>query len=129
MALAQYAGGADIIFAAAGLTGNGVLHAAKRAGKFAIGVDSDQDHLARGHVLTSMMKRLDIATFNEVDGIFRGRFIPGVRRYGLRERGVGLSAMKYTRHLIPDRVMAKLGEVEEKIIAGEIRVADARAPR
>lgn len=123
MAMAQYADGVDIIYCAAGLTGNGVLQASKKSGKFAIGVDSDQDHLAMGRVLTSMMKRLDIATYRELADIIRGEFTPGVKRYGLKEGGVGLSPMKYTRHLIPDKTLEKLREIREAIILGEIRAS------
>ncbi len=108
MAVALYDTGVDIIYSAAGLTGNGVLKAAMDKKRYAIGVDSDQDHLAEGYVLTSMMKRLDIATYNEIYNIHRNRFIPGVRRYGLLEDGVGLSPMRYTRHLVPARVHEKL---------------------
>ena len=119
---ALYASGADIIFAAAGMTGNGVITAARQSGKFAIGVDADQDHMARGHVLTSMMKRLDHSTFNEVSKILTGRFTPGVTRYGLANGGVSLSPMRFTRHLIPETVLGLLRDTEEAIVAGELSV-------
>jgi basic membrane protein A len=127
IATAMYAGGVDIIFAVAGLTGNGVIRAAQQAGKFAIGVDADQDHMAKGHVLTSMMKRLDRAAFLEVTRIVQGEFEAGTTTYSLADGGVSLSPMKYTRHLIPDEVLAALKAIESGIIAGRIRVTDILA--
>ena len=121
-ATAAYRDGVDIIYVAAGLTGNGALQAAKDNDRFAIGVDSDQDHLAQGHVLTSMMKRLDIATYTEVKHIISGNFTPGVKIYGLREQGVDLSPMKFTRHLIPPRFLDRIEAIRREIIAGKIKV-------
>lgn len=117
-----YDEGADILFAAAGLSGNGVIHAARTHGLYVIGVDTDQDHMAKGHVLTSMIKRLDEATASEVSAIMEGRFTPGVRYYGLREGGIGLSPMKYTRHLIPEDVLARLEKARQGIIDGSVQV-------
>jgi basic membrane protein A len=114
----------DIIFAAAGLSGNGVLQAAQEIGKYAIGVDSDQDHLAKGHVLTSMMKRLDVATYTEVKKIINGEFKHGVVTYGLAENGVGLSPMKFTMQLIPDSVLNSIDELKADIMAGKITIPD-----
>lgn len=124
MASQQYAQGADIIFAAAGLTGNGVIEAARKHKKFVIGVDSDQDAMAKGYVLTSMIKRLDTAAFNEISKFMEQRFEPGVRKYGLKEKGVSLSEMKYTKDLIPKEVSEKIAAAEEKIVSGEIKVSD-----
>lgn len=124
LSMALYKKNVDIVFAVAGLSGNGVIHAAKITHKFAIGVDTDQDHMAKGNVLTSMIKRLDKANLNEVSAILDGHFQPGIRYYGLKEEGVGLSPMTYTRHLIPDTVIKQLDEAKRKIISGEIRVTD-----
>ncbi|MBX7058616.1 MAG: BMP family ABC transporter substrate-binding protein [Leptospirales bacterium] len=119
LALQQYANGADIIFAAAGLTNNGVIEAARRQRRFAIGVDADQDHLARGYVLTSMMKRLDVATYEELRQIAGGQFKPGVHRYGLASGGVSLSEMKYTRDRIPESTLQKLEALRKQLIESE----------
>jgi basic membrane protein A and related proteins len=124
MASEQYAKGADILFAAAGLTGNGVIEAARQNKKFVIGVDSDQDAMAKGYVLTSMLKRLDTAVFNEISKVMENRFEPGVRKYGLKEKGVSLTEMKYTKQLIPKEVSEKISAAEEKIISGQIKVSD-----
>ncbi|VFQ43749.1 BMP family lipoprotein [Desulfoluna butyratoxydans] len=128
VATEMYERGATTIFSVAGLTGNGVIQAARAADRFVIGVDSDQDHLAVGHVLTSMMKRLDIATYKEVAKIAMGRFHPGIRHYGLLEEGVGLSPMTYTRTRIPEALLDRLEEVRLKIIAGEIRLPRTAVP-
>jgi len=128
VATEMYERGATTIFSVAGLTGNGVIQAARAADRFVIGVDSDQDHLAVGHVLTSMMKRLDIATYKEVAKIAMGRFRPGIRHYGLLEEGVGLSPMTYTRKQIPQALLDRLEEVRLKIIAGEIRFPQTAFP-
>ncbi len=124
LALNHYEQGADIIFAVAGLTGNGVIQAAKESGKFAIGVDADQDHLAPGHVLTSMMKRLDKVTYTEVAKVIEGTFTPGGTTYGLKEGGVSLSPMRYTRDQIPDTTLARIEDIQAQIIAGEIKVTN-----
>jgi basic membrane protein A and related proteins len=127
MAEKMYADGVDIIFAVAGLTGNGIIRTAQEMGKFVIGVDADQDHMAKGNVLTSMMKRLDRAAFLEVTRIVRGEFKPGTFYYNLSNGGVSLSPMKYTRHLIPDAVLEALKATESDIIAGKIQVTDVLA--
>ncbi len=120
----QYAKGADIVFAAAGRTGNGVIEAARQSGKLAIGVDSDQDALAKGSVLTSMMKRLDVAAYSELKNVMENRFVPGTKLCGLKDGGVGLTEMRYTRDKVPDGVMMRIEDIRQKIIAGEIAVTD-----
>ncbi len=124
LAMTLYGQGADIIFAVAGLTGNGVIEAARQSGHHAIGVDSDQDSLAKGVVLTSMIKRLDVASYNALKAILKGDFAPGVTYYGLKNGGVSLSEMKYTRDTISIEVLKKIEEIKEKIINGEIIVTD-----
>ncbi|MCP4719673.1 MAG: BMP family ABC transporter substrate-binding protein [Desulfobacteraceae bacterium] len=125
LATKQINQGADIIFhVAGGQTGHGVIQAAKKAGKFAIGVDIDEDHIAEGSVLTSMIKRVDITTYKEVVKALKGNFNPGVVDYGLANGGVSLSPMKYTKHLVPKKVLEDLKKVEAKIISGEIKVTD-----
>lgn len=122
IAMSQFGNGADVIFTVAGLSGNGVIEAARRSGKFAIGVDSDQDSLAKGFVLTSMIKKLDVAAYNELKAVMQNKFTPGPTSYGLKENGVGLSEMKYTRDKIPAEILEKVDAIREKIISGEIKV-------
>ena len=121
---AMYTAGVDIIFGAAGLSGNGIIQAARNQQKFAIGVDADQDYMAEGYVLTSVIKRLDKATFVLLDKIFRGEKIHGVYSFGLKEGGVSLSPMTYTKKLIPEEVLKKLEQLKQRIIDGDIIVAN-----
>lgn len=127
MALAMYEQGADVVFQVAGGTGAGVIEAAKDENFFAIGVDSDQDYLAPGNVLTSMLKRVDVAVFNTIELAVNGELQGGtVLQYGLEEGGVGLSEMTYTRHIVPKAYMDQVAAFEEQIMAGELDVVDIR---
>ncbi len=122
LALTQFSQGADIIYHAAGRCGIGVIRAAQQKGKgyYAIGVDSDQDHLAPGHVLTSMMKRVDNAVFDVCKRVAEGRFKGGTIVYGVKEKGVGLSPMRFTRKLVPNVVLAKVRRLEQLIVQGKV---------
>lgn len=124
IAMRQYGRGADIVFTVAGLSGNGIIEAARRTGNFAIGVDSDQDSLAKGFVLTSMMKRLDVAAHEELRKALEGHFHGGVSQYGLANGGVSLSEMKYTWDKIPAGVLSRIEDIRQKIVSGEIRVTN-----
>lgn len=124
LAISQFERNADIIYHASGATGMGVIEAAEEMGFLAIGVDSDQDHLSPGNVLTSMLKRVDVAVYEQVRDLMEGVFHAGIISFGVAEEGVGTSEFKYTRHLVPEEVFSMLDEVKEKIIAGEIVVTD-----
>lgn len=125
MALAMFEGGADIVYQVAGGTGIGIIEAAKAEGHYAIGVDTDQDSMAPGHVLTSMLKRVDVAVENIVKSHAAGNFPGGeVISFGLVENGVALSEMKHTKHLIPSSYLAKVDSLKAEIIAGNIDVWD-----
>jgi basic membrane protein A and related proteins len=125
MAKAMFDQGASIVYQVAGGTGIGVIQAAKETGHYAIGVDTDQDALAKGSVLTSMIKRTDLAVATLVKDYADGKF-PGGQTVtlGLKEDGVGLSPMTYTKSLIPAADLAKLDELKNKILSGEIKVWD-----
>lgn len=121
----QYNNGVDIIFqVAGGQTGRGVIEAARKNQKFVIGVDTNEDHIAKGYVLTSMIKRIDVSTNKEVEKISKGTFNAGITKYGLADEGVSLSPMEFTKHLIPKTIIEKLKTTKEKIISGEIQVSD-----
>ncbi len=126
LAVAMYERGVDIIFSVAGLTGNGIIQAALQQRKLVIGVDADQDHMAKGFVLTSMMKRLDLSAFTEISKIFEGRFEAGIIHYSLENGGVGLTEMRYTRHLVDDSVMQQLQQATQDIIDGRIKIQGNR---
>lgn len=122
LTLAQYNQGADIVMNVASGTGVGILEAAKDAGKYAIGVDSDQDGIYPGHILTSMLKRVDNAVFDQVKLAKEGNWKAGHFEYGLQNNGVGLTDMKVMGDKIPQEVRQKLAEIKDKIAKGEIKV-------
>jgi len=122
LAKAQFAKGVDVVFAAAGGTGIGVYQAAKDAGKLAIGVDSNQNHLHPGTMLTSMVKRVDTAVYNS-----SVKSTPGVTVLGLKEGGVDYALDKNNEKLVPADMKAKVDAAKADIIAGKIKVADYMA--
>jgi len=122
LAKAQFAKGVDVIFAAAGGTGVGVYQAAKDAGKLAIGVDSNQNHLQPGTMLTSMVKRVDTAVYNSST-----KSSPGVTVLGLKEGGVDYALDQYNAKLVSADMKARVDAAKADIIAGKIRVADYMA--
>ncbi|MGL4384950.1 MAG: BMP family lipoprotein, partial [Fusobacteriaceae bacterium] len=96
--ISEISQGADVVYHAAGGSGIGVINAAKEKEKFAIGVDSNQDEIAPGYVLTSMIKSVDIAVFNTVKELKEGKFTSGTEKFGIKEGGVGTSDFKFTKN-------------------------------
>jgi basic membrane protein A and related proteins len=125
-AIEQYKSGVDIIFHASGKTGLGVFQAAKELDKLAIGVDSDQAREAPGHVLTSMVKSVDVAVFDTIKGVKDGKFTPGKKVFGLAEQGVGLIYDEVNKPLIPEDTYKKVMELKDQIVAGSISVPATR---
>ena len=123
MAKAMFDAGANVVYQVAGGTGLGVIRAAKEAGKFAIGVDTDQDGVAPGSVLVSMVKRTDVAVEAVMKDYAENKF-PGGKTVtlGLAQDGVGLSPMKYTKDKIPAAIVEKVDDFKKKILSGEIKV-------
>ncbi|MDI6828021.1 MAG: BMP family ABC transporter substrate-binding protein, partial [Armatimonadota bacterium] len=123
LALSQFAKGADIVFHASGSCGLGVIEAAKSKGQgfYAIGVDADQDYIAPGRVLTSMMKRVDNAVYSTCKSVVQGNFKAGDQILGLKEGGVGLSPMKYTRQNLPPNAVETIERLRKAIIEGKIK--------
>ncbi|MGL4392114.1 MAG: BMP family lipoprotein [Fusobacteriaceae bacterium] len=120
--LSEFKQGADIVYHAAGSSGIGVINAAKETGKLAIGVDSNQDDVAPGFVLTSMIKNIDIAVFNTIKDLQDGKFKTGEALFGIKEDGVGVTDFKFTKNKIGDDNIKKLEEIKQKIISGDIVV-------
>ena len=121
--LALVHGGSDINFAVANLTGAGVIDAAKETKTYAIGVDSDQNYMAPGTVLTSMMKRVDVLAYDIVKSVKDGTFKGGQnKQYGLKEGGVEAAMDQYNKGLISPEILAKMDEFKRKVISGEIVV-------
>ncbi|WP_122072524.1 BMP family protein [Pseudophaeobacter sp. EL27] len=117
---AQISQGADVVYAAAGGTGVGVLQTAADEGILSIGVDSNQNHLHPGKVLTSMMKRVDVAVY---EAMTAGESIEaGVFSMGLAEEGVGYALDDNNAALVSDEMKAAVDEARQKIIDGEIEV-------
>jgi basic membrane protein A len=124
LAQSQFDRGADVVYAAAGGTGLGVLQAAADSDELSIGVDSNQNYLHPGSVLTSMLKRVDVAVYNAFKTAMDGTWQAGVNNLGLAEDGVGYALDEHNRELITPEMEAKLEEAKAKIIAGEIEVTD-----
>jgi basic membrane protein A and related proteins len=123
LALAIYGAGADIIYHASGSTGLGVFEAAREKNRFAIGVDSDQRPAMPGRVLTSMVKRVDVAVFDTIRDTIEGRFPGGqVHVLGLREKGVDYVYDEHNRDLIPADVHSRVEALRGEIEAGTIAV-------
>jgi basic membrane protein A len=129
MAKAMFDQGASIVYQVAGGTGQGVIQAAKETGHYAIGVDTDQDGMAPGNVLTSMIKRTDLAVETVIKDYAAHKF-PGGQTVtlGLAENGVGLSPMTHTKALIPAEDLKKVEELKKKILSGAIKVVDVSGP-
>jgi len=127
LARSQFDRGADVIYAAAGATGLGVLQAAKDKGRLAIGVDSNQNHIHPGSVLTSMIKRVDLAVYEAFKAARDGTWKAGVRSLGVAEGGVGFSLDQYNRGLITAEMEKRLQQARADIVAGKIKVTDYMA--
>jgi basic membrane protein A len=127
MALAMFEQEADVIYAVATATNLGIIEAAADTNHFAIGVDSDQDYLAPGNVLVSMLKRADVAVYNTIELGVNGELEGGtVLQYGLDVGGIGLSEMIYTRHIVPTEYVDRVKAYEAQILGGELDVIDIR---
>ncbi|HLW91373.1 MAG TPA: BMP family ABC transporter substrate-binding protein [Roseiarcus sp.] len=127
LAKGQMDRGADIVYAAAGATGQGVLKAAADAGKFGIGVDSNQNGLFPGHVLTSMLKRVDIATDKFFTDAKAGTLSGGVEVLGLKEGGVGFAVDDNNKSILTPEAKAAADAASADIISGKIQVHDYMA--
>lgn len=119
--------GADVVYAAAGGTGVGVLQAAADAGKLGIGVDSNQNGLQPGKVLTSMMKRVDVAVYNTFMDGKNGTFKGGLENLGLKEGGVDYAMDDNNKALVTDEMKAAVEKAKADIIAGKVQVHDYTA--
>jgi len=124
LAMSQYDRGADVIFAAAGLTGLGVFDAAEETGKFVIGVDANQNYVKPRRVLTSMLKRSDIGVYETIKAAVNGTFRGGRQTMGLDNDGVGYAVDEYNRDLLTADIIQKVEDAKRKILAGQTVVPD-----
>ncbi|GAA0177068.1 BMP family ABC transporter substrate-binding protein [Clostridium sediminicola] len=127
LTLAQYQQGADIVMNVASGTGTGILEAAGEAGKYAIGVDLNQDNDKPGSVLTSMLKRVDSACYLLIKAVVEDTFEGGTKQYlTVADKGVSLTDMSVIKEALgdkfPEDILTKVNELQEKIISGEIVV-------
>lgn len=115
----QIGQGSDVVFAAAGGTGIGVLQTAADEGILSIGVDANQNYLHPGMVLTSMIKRVDVAVY---DAFSADELEPGIFVYGLAEEGVGYALDEFNQDLLTEEMIAAVDAAREEIIAGTLSV-------
>jgi basic membrane protein A len=133
LARTQIEKGADVIFAAAGNSGLGAFDAVEQYGKdnqgraqrFVIGVDSNQNWVKPGFVLTSMVKRVDNAVYQIVQDRVANRATGGIHVYGLDNEGIGYALDQFNKDLIPQTTLDAVEAAKQKIIAGQIKVTDA----
>ncbi len=124
---AQIDKGADVIYQAAGGTGIGVLQAAADAGVYGIGVDANQNYMHPGSVLTSMLKRVDVAVYNAFKSTMDGTYQTGVFTLGLAEDGVGWALDEHNESLITGDMKSAVEKAKAEIISGKINVVDVSA--
>jgi len=124
LAKGQFDRGVDVVYAAAGSTGIGVLQAARDRGKYAIGVDSNQNYLHPGTMLTSMLKRVDSAAYRSFEEAQSGKWTGGTMVLGLKEGGVDWALDQYNEKLISADMKAKIDAAKAGIILGKIVVHD-----
>lgn len=124
LALAQAQNGTDVIFGAAGASNMGVFDAAEEKKILAIGVDSNQNWIKPGVILTSMVKRVDVAVYNCIKDMSEGKFSGGTVRFGLANDGVTISLDKFNEKLIEGAQKKRLEKMKKDIIAGTIKVPD-----
>ncbi|MES2257772.1 MAG: BMP family ABC transporter substrate-binding protein [Pseudomonadota bacterium] len=127
LARSQFERGVDVVFAVAGGSGMGTLQTAKEKGKLAIGVDSNQNHLYPGTMLTSMVKRVDNAVYDAFMQMKNGTWQAGVTAKGLKEGGVDWALDEHNRKLITPEIEKRVIGIRKDIIDGKIKVIDYRA--
>lgn len=123
-ALSLIGQGADVVYHAAGGTGMGVIEAAKQKGVYAIGVDSNQDGVAPGTVLTSMIKKVDSAVFKTTKAVNNNNFKSGINVFGVSEDGVGTTEYEFTKDIIGQGNIDKINQIREDIKSGKITVKE-----
>jgi basic membrane protein A and related proteins len=119
---AQIAQGVDVVFSAAGTTGFGIMQAAKDAGILAVGVDSNQNHLHPGTMLTSMVKRVDLAVLSAFKGVK-----PGITSLGLKEGGLDYAMDEHNARLVTPEMKRRVDQAKADIVSGKIKVIDYTA--
>jgi len=127
LARSQFDRGVDVVFAVAGGSGMGTLQTAKEKGKLAIGVDSNQNGLYPGSILTSMVKRVDNAVYDAFSQVKNGTWKAGVTAKGLKEGGVDWALDASNRKLITPEIEKRVLGARKDIIDGKVKVIDIRS--
>lgn len=122
LALSQLDAGADILFHASGSTGLGVFEAVRDRDKLAIGVDADQSDLAPDHILTSMVKRVEVAVFDVIERARSGSFSSGILNEGLKEKGIDYVYGEQNSRWITPEIREQVESLREEIIQGNVRI-------
>lgn len=114
--------GADVIYTVAGATGIGAIEACNKRGVYAIGVDSDQDYIQKGTVITSMVKRVDKAVYDSIELAVNGKLKPEILQFGVENGGVDTSEFLYTKFQLPTGALEKINQIKKDIINGKIKI-------
>ncbi len=113
---------ADVVYTVAGATGIGAIEACKEKGVYAIGVDSDQDYMAKGTVITSMLKKIDTAVYKTIELATKGELQSGTLEFNIANGGIDTSAFTYTKDQLPPDALVKLDQIKQDIISGKIKI-------
>lgn len=124
LALSQISSKADVIYHASGASGAGVFDAAEEKNILVIGVDSNQNWVKPGRVLTSMLKRVDQAVFHVADQVAKGQFKGGSQRFGLKNQGIDLAMDQYNEKIMDAAIKSKVAGLKKDIMTGKISVPD-----
>ena len=122
IAIELYKNDVDIIFHAAGTSGDGIIKAAEEKGKFVIGVDFDQDYMAKGNVLTSVVKRVDAALSIIINKTINNNFKGKIYEFGISNNCISLTEFKYTEYIIPKEVIERIEQANQDIKKKKIKV-------
>ncbi|MCO5143270.1 MAG: BMP family ABC transporter substrate-binding protein [Oligoflexia bacterium] len=124
LSLAMFSKNVDVIFAAAGASNYGLFDAAEEKRKYAIGVDSNQNWIKPGTILTSMLKRVDVAVFDAAKDLKEGKFKGGTVRFGLANQGIDYAMDEHNKSLITKEIKTKVEQLKKDILSGKIVVPD-----
>lgn len=124
LALSQINQKADVIFQAAGASGLGVFDAAEEKQKLAIGCDSNQNWIKPGKILTSMLKRVDLAVLEAIQLETEGKFQGGAFALGVKEGAIDVAIDEHNKALLTPEMTKKVDDLKSKIVSGQIKVPD-----
>ena len=124
LALSQFSRGIDLIYVAAGNSNMGVFDAVDKENKMAIGVDSNQNYLKPGKIITSMVKRVDLAVYKAIEDTMSGKFTAGTTYFGLKEQGVDWTLDDFNKKLYSPQELVRINQIKKSIIEGKIKVRD-----